>query len=102
MDRALRELERAARVDPVARERLDHALDHIGRQALVFRGPDPVPRVRRPGPRRSRGGREQLPEWGCRLCKGRCIDDRRHRLSRRLVEKRRRRAGRAACREWQG
>jgi hypothetical protein len=97
MDRALRELERAARVDPDARARLDHALDRIGRQALAFRGPDPVP-VRAPVARR----RDTCP----RLINEK-LGNTRHRTQcsasadgqARRVERRARRQGRAQCAE---
>lgn len=97
MDESVRNLQRRAAVDSAAQVALDAALDRLGRHALLYRGPDPVPqRVTSPPVRDSAGSRIG---WK----KG----HQRHRVScaasvdalDRSVERVARRVGRAQCAE---
>jgi hypothetical protein len=96
MDDTIRNLTRdAANGDPEAQARLDRTLDRIGRQALAYRGPDPVPMRATDPPRRDATPRQRNEK----VCVGR------HRTMaatsadalERAVERRTRRAGRYAC-----
>jgi hypothetical protein len=98
MDDKIRNLTRAAvGGDPEAQARLDAALDRIGRQALAYRGPDPVPQRITAPPRR-----DSCPRvYNEKICVPR------HRVLcassadalERAAERRTRRAGRFACAE---
>lgn len=97
MDRRIRDLTRRATDDPLVQAQLDHELDRIGRLALAFRGPDPVPmRVTRP-PRRDATPYTSGVKTAVARHRTMCASS--ADALERCVERRTRRAGRHACAE---
>jgi hypothetical protein len=97
MDDTLRRLEREGALDPAAREHFERSARRLGRHALLYLGPDPVPQRIVAPPRRDSCPRVHNEK----LCVAR------HRTlcasgadaMERSIEKRNRRAARHACDE---